>query len=573
MLTELRIRNVAIIDSVTLSLGPGFNVLSGETGAGKSIVVGALGLLFGSRSSAELVRPGAEKATVEGTFDISGNKRLAALLDERGIDMDDGASEVVLRREVTSAGRSRAWINNSAATSTLLADVGSLMVTIHGQHEARGLLDATEQRDILDAFGGAADSVTGVSAAWERVQVLRRSIKELETRRDEARKRSDYLRHVVAELEEAKLIPGEDDALEDEVRRLSHVQELLQHAAHVREALDDEDRGALRQLGTAQRALDAAARLDPSIERLRELLDNGFAQLEELARELQTYESSLDTDPARLAEVERRRDLVFSLTRKHGGSVESALQGLGEARAELDLVDSAEFDLGKLSLELRDAERELVATAKELTSKRNVAAERISRDVTRIFPDVGLSGGRLEVSLSARNEIERDGAESVEFVVTLNPGHPLRPLARVASGGELSRIMLALTTILARLDRVSTLVFDEVDSGIGGKVALTVGDTLKRVAADHQVLAITHLPQIASRAHRQVVVSKAARGGVTSADLHVVEGEARVLEVARMLGGDPESDTSRAHARELLEQSVPPSATPAAKSGKRRARP
>lgn len=569
MLTELRIRNVAILESVALPLRPGFNVLSGETGAGKSIIVEALGLLLGERGHADLVRAGADKASVEGAFDASSRPDVLRALDDRGVDVEDGV--VVLRREIASGGRSRAWINGSPVTSAGLADVGRSLVNIHGQHESQTLLNPEVQRAVLDAFGGATSLATRVAEAFDAAQSIRGEIASLAARRAAAEKRADYLRHVVRELDAAALIAGEDGRLDEEVRRLSHVEELRAHAAQLRETIDGEDDGALHALGSAQRALGAAARLDPALERLQEMLDAAFVQLEELAREVRDYDARLDTDPGRLLELERRRDTIFRLTRKYGGSVESAMALLREARAELDLVDTAGLDLGTLSQRESALAATLAREAAGLSAARRTAARALERAVDAIFPDLGLADGHLTVGMTTRGEVGRSGAEDVEYRVALNVGLEGRSLARVASGGELARVMLALKTILARLDGVATLVFDEVDAGIGGRVGLCVGDTMRRVAESHQVLAITHLPQIAARAHHHIVVSKGARGGITTADLRVVDGEDRVTEIARMLGGDPERDASRVHARELLERAALPSraARPARKPHKR----
>lgn len=554
MLTELRIRNVAILESVALPLRPGFNVLSGETGAGKSIIVEALGLLLGERGSADLVRGGADKASVEGVFDASTRLEVLGALDARGVEVEDGL--VVLRREISSGGRSRAWINGSAVTTGSLAEVGRALVNIHGQHESQTLLNPEVQRAVLDAFGGATAQAARVVEAFDALAAVHEQVASLSARRTAAERRADYLRHVVRELEDARLVVGEEGRLDEDVRRLSHVEELRAHAAHLRAAVDGDEASALRLLGTAQRALGAAARLDPALARLQDMLDAAFVQLEELAREVADYEGRLDADPGQLAELERRRDLVFRLTRKHGGSVEAALQALREAQAELELVDTAGLDLGVLAQREAQLTAALAREAAALSQGRAAASRALERAVDAVFPDLGLADGRLSVALTPRAEVGRSGAEEVEYRVALNVGLEARPLARVASGGELARVMLALKTILARLDGVPTLIFDEVDAGIGGRVGLCVGDTMRKVAECHQVLAITHLPQIAARAHHHIVVSKGARGGVTTADLRVVDGEARVSEIARMLGGDPESDASRAHARELLESAA-----------------
>lgn len=563
MLTELRVKNLAIIESVTLPLVGGFNVLSGETGAGKSIIVGALGLLLGERASADDVRTGADKATVEGTFDIADRPEVYALLDARGIEVDDG--RVVLKREVTAAGRGRAWINGTTVTATVLADVGRSLVTVHGQHEAETLLDPESQRRILDAFGGAGKTASRVRHAYEALAAIHRERSELAKRRADAERRADYLRHVAAEIEAAALTPGEDVKVEEEARVLAHAEELRQLAAALASGLDET---VLPELGGMQRQLGALRRIDPSLDRLQELLDNGYYALEELGRALSAYEQQIDLDPERLAEVERRRDTIFTLAKKYGGSLEDAIETGRTARAELELIDSAAFDLAQLDRRESAARSELAADAARLTTARREAASRLAEAVDAVLPSLGMADGRFAVGLSARADIGVDGAEDVEFLVALNVGHDMRPLARVASGGELSRVMLALETILAGVDQVPTLVFDEVDAGIGGRVALQVGDTMRRVAGRHQVFAITHLPQIAARAHSHVVVRKGARGGVTTADVAPVAGDDRVAEIARMLGGDPESDISRAHARELLEGATSSLAGPGTRSRK-----
>ena len=570
MLTELRIKNFAIIESLTLPLARGFNVLSGETGAGKSIIVGALGLLLGERASADVIRTGADRTTVEGAFDIEDRPEIRSLLDERGIDVDE--TTVVLKREV-SAGRARAWINGTAVNAGMLAEVGRLLVNLHGQHEAQTLLDPEAQRRILDAFAGAADQAFAVREAHESLAAIVREIADLTRRRAEAERRADYLRHVVREIGDARLVEGEDARLEDEARRLENADELRGLAAGMAGALDGEDDGVLSRLAEVQRHLAAIQRIDPTLARLQEGFDAGYYALEALARELEDYEASVELDPSRLEDVRRRRDLLFRLAKKYGGTLPDVIRTGAEARAELELVDSAGLDIRQLETREREARAMLTERAAALSSLRAAGADRLARAVDEVLPDLGMPDGHVAVSLRALREIGPAGAEDVEFCVALNVGHEPRPLSRVASGGELSRVMLALKTILARLDRVPTLVFDEVDAGIGGRVGLQVGETMRRVAAHHQVFAISHLPQIAARAHHHILVSKGARGGVTTADVRVLSGDDRVREIARMLGGDPESDVSRAHARELLETAAaaPAAETPPEAASPRRA--
>ena len=574
MLTELRIRNFAIIESLTLPLARGFNVLSGETGAGKSIIVGALGLLLGERASTDLIRTGADRATVEGVFDIADRPEIATVLDERGIDAEE--SLVVLRREIAAAGRARAWVNGTTVNAGVLAEIGRLLVNLHGQHEAQTLLDGDAQRLILDAFAGATELARGVESAYDTLAATRREIAELRRRRAEAEKRADYLRHVAQEIEGARLVEGEDVRLEDEARRLENAEELRELATGISSAIEGDEDTVLDRLGTVERLLSTIQRIDPTLARLQELYDTAYYNLEALARELAEYESSVELDPARLDEVRRRRDLLFKLTKKYGATLADVLEAGRQARGELDLVESGDLDLRTLVERERSAEQMLQERAAALTATRTAAAERLGRAVDEVLPDLGMPDGRFHAALVPAREIGPTGAELVEFRVSLNVGHEQRPLARVASGGELSRVMLALKTILARLDRVPTLIFDEVDAGIGGRVGLQVGETMRRVASYHQVFAITHLPQIAARGHHHILVAKGARGGVTTADVTVLEGDPRVTEIARMLGGDPESDVSRAHARELLEsaaaapaETVPPTPRATKRSGKR----
>jgi len=560
MLTELRIRNFAIIESLTLPLGPGFNVLTGETGAGKSIIVGALSLLLGERGTADVVRTGADRAMVEGVFDTGGRPDLRKRLDERGIETEEDL--VVLKREVSATGRTRAWVNGTAVTATALAEVGRALIDLHGQHEAQSLLDADSQRAVLDAFAGAQGEAATVREHFDQLAAIRREIAELTRRRADAEKRADYLRHVVREISEAKLVAGEDARLEDEARRLENAAEIRKATSALASLLEDEESGLLHQLAQAGRTLSQLQRYDPTLARLQEGFDAGYYAVEALAREIAEYAGSVDLDPARLEAVRRRRDLLFRLTKKYGPSLAEVMAAGSEAKQELDLLDTAGLDLRGLQAREAEAAKALGQSASSLSAKRHEGARRLAKAVDEILPELGMADGRFLVHLTPLNPVAVHGAEDVEFRVTLNVGHDVRPLARVASGGELSRVMLALKTILARLDHVPTLVFDEVDAGIGGKVGQQVGEMLRRVAASHQVFAITHLPQIAARAHNHILVAKGARAGVTTADVSPLADATRVNEIARMLGGDPESATSRTHAAELLAEAAVPAAAP-----------
>lgn len=550
MLTQLRIKNVAIIESVALPLGPGLNVLSGETGAGKSIIIGALGLLIGERASADDVRTGADKATVEGQFEVGASADIRRALDELGIEAEEGI--IVLKREVSAAGRTRAWINGTPVTAGVLASIGRLLVNVHGQNDAQALLDEPSQREMLDRFAGAQVEAARVAEAHASLADARAALASRIARREEAAKRADYLRHVATEIAEAKLREGEEDALASESARLTHAEELKSLTAEIAGALEGAEGAALDQLGHLQRPFAALQRIDPSADRLQSAYDAAFYALEELAREVNAYADGVEHDPERLADVERRRDLIYRLLKKYGGSVLKVLETGAAAAMELDGLETAAHDVAALEAAVHKAQAALRGAAANLTARRKRAAAELGAAVEARLPELGMADGRFSVRLVPLDDVTASGAEEIEYRVALNIGHEDRPLARVASGGELARVMLALKTILAGLDRVPTLIFDEVDAGIGGAVGLMVADAMRRVGERHQVFAITHLAQIASRAQHHVVVRKAAKGGITAADITVVDGDARVAELARMLGGDATTDASRAHARELL---------------------
>jgi DNA repair protein RecN (Recombination protein N) len=552
MLAELRIRNFALIENLALRLGPGLNVLTGETGAGKSIIVGALSLLLGERASADVVRSGADRAAIEGVFEVGRRNAILRLLDERGIEVDSGV--VVLKREVVAEGRSRAWINGTPATASLLGELGALLVDLHGQHEHQTLLRRDEQRAILDAYAGSEPLAAEVAAAYRAAQEVRSQIAELEARRREVAQRADFLRFQVDEIEAAELVADEEDTLEEQIRRLSHAEELISLATALADSLTTGDEALSSGLGALRRSLDQLVRIDPSQVGLSELHDTAYYALEELGSRLADYAGSVEHDPARLDAMRRRQDLIFRLCSKYGASVADVMAFGASARAELDLLEGAGGRFGALQRRESEMRTELERLAAELTRHRTEAAAALAGEVEAVLPELGMEGGRFRVAVLPLTEPGAAGAEEIEFRVSLNRGFEARPLAQVASGGELSRVMLAVKTILARLDAVPTLVFDEVDAGIGGRVALQVGEKMRSVAATHQVFAITHLPQIAARAHNHLHVRKRETGGRVATEVEELDARARVEEVARMLGGDSDSRVSLDHARELLER-------------------
>jgi len=550
MLIELRIENFAIAERLSVRLDAGLNVLTGETGAGKSIIVGALSLLLGERASAESVRAGAQKAVIEGVFDVAQRRPVLSLLAEQGIETEEGL--LILRREIASSGRSRAWVNGAASTASLLSNLGRMLVDLHGQHEHQTLLRSDEQRVLLDEYSSAGRLAAKVSDAHARWRAALAELDALAARRREAEQRADYLRFQVTEIEKATPRIGEDEELETESRRLEHAEELARISEKFHQELYASDRSMTVRLDELKRQLEQLVRIDPTQADARELLETAYYAIEELGRRMGDYAAGVEQDPRRLAEVQQRLDTLYRLTSKYGPAIEDVLATAEKARAELALVD--ESDAARIELEQkRDTARaELEKAADELSKLRAAGARKLAKDVEKILPELGMSGGRFRIELERLPDIGNHGRETVVFLISLNAGFEPRELARVASGGELSRVMLALKTVLAGVDDVPTLVFDEIDSGIGGKVGLQVAEKLRRVGEKHQVFAITHLPQIASRAHHHLLVEKIEREGTTLTRVTPLSADDRVKELARMLGGDPESETSLSHAKELL---------------------
>jgi DNA repair protein RecN (Recombination protein N) len=550
MLLELRIQNFAVIESLAIHCEAGLNALTGETGAGKSIIVGALGLLLGERASSDNIRTGAQKAVVEGVFDIAHNKNVIVMLAEQGIEADEGL--LILRREVSVEGRSRAWVNGAASTATFVGQLGRALVDLHGQHEGQTLMRPEEQRAILDEYAGATELAEELAAAYARVRTLQTDLADLERRRRDAEQRADYLRFQVNEIETARLKLGEEDELTSESVRLEHSEELAQLAVTLSEALYAGDDSLSTRLGEVRRVLDHLVRIDQSQGDARELLDSAYYAIEELGRRFGDYAETVEYDPARLEAVRARLDLLYRLRSKYGPAIADVIETAHRAQEELALVDGADLRRKEVEDALATAQQTLTHAASQLTKLRKKSAVQLQKEVTAVLPELGMPSGKFEVALDAYENATAHGNESVEFRVALNAGFQPRSLARVVSGGELSRVMLALKTILARVDRVPTLIFDEVDAGIGGRVATQVAVKLRDVAQHHQVFVITHLPQLAARAAHHLLVEKVEREGTTLTRVSELNREERVRELARMLGGDPESMVSLEHAREML---------------------
>jgi DNA repair protein RecN (Recombination protein N) len=551
MLIELRIRDFAVIDDLALRLGPGLNVLTGETGAGKSIIVDALALLLGERASSEDVRTGAQKARVEAVFDVTDTPEIGAYLDEMGIGGDD--TLLILRREVQAEGRNRAWINGSPATAGQVGSLGARLVDLHGQHDHQTLLRRTAQRDILDAYADAGETVAAVRAAHAR---WRDALETLETRRERVKElaaEGDLLRHQLDEIQVAQLEPDEEALLDAEAQRLSHRQELVQELTRVHQTLYGDEDAVSDRLAAVVRILEKESRIDEALEPILELVRSAMESAREAGRQAGDYATDVEHDPGRLQEIELRRELLFKLKRKYGPELEDVIQTGRTLAAQVREIDDADADLSVLEEDVERAHRALTQAAIVLTAGRTEAAAQLADRVAALLPGLGMREGVVDIALLPEPEVGPNGAESVEFRVSLNAGFEPRGLARVASGGELSRVMLALKAVLAQVDHVPTLIFDEIDAGVGGAVAHGVAETLARVAEHHQVFVITHLPQLASRARAHLLVEKTVDEGVAATRVRPLDDHERVSEIARMLGGDAESHASLEHARTLLK--------------------
>ena len=547
MLRALGIRDFVIVERVELETGPGFTVLSGETGAGKSILVDAIELLVGGRGDAALVREGAERAELSAEFEVAKSSPLEKYLLEAGLEGDPGS--VILRRTIDRSGRSRCFVNGHPATLAQLREAGEHLVDIHGQHEHQSLLRAAAQRALLDAHAGAQDHARACADAWrgwQRLQALAAQAAQQFAQRESERAE---LEQGVDELKRLGLKDDEWDALAAQHQRLAHGSSLLAGAQSSLEALSEADGACLPQLAAVASRLRVLSEHDARLKAVVDMLESAEAQAAEAARDLRDYASHVDLDPDALREVESRIEALHAAARKHRvrpADLPQLARGLAERLQELELASSPEA----LQREVAAAGERYQAAAKKLSAKRNSAALALGREVTQAMRGLAMTGGRFSVSLRALSEPGSAGAEEVGFEVASHPSLPLRPLAKVASGGELSRVSLAIQLVAAKESPVGALVFDEVDSGIGGAVAETVGRSLKKLGRERQVLCVTHLPQIAAQGDEQWSVSRSGARGRIHCSVTRLDRGGRIEELARMLGGT--GATARKHAEELL---------------------
>ncbi|MGW7640703.1 DNA repair protein RecN [Streptomyces decoyicus] len=569
----MRIRSLGVIDDAVVELSPGFTAVTGETGAGKTMVVTSLGLLLGGRADPALVRIGAKSAVVEGRISVGPRTAAAVRAEEAGAELDDGA--LLISRTLSAEGRSRAHVGGRSVPVGLLAELADDLVAVHGQTDQQGLLRPARQRQALDRYAGdtVAVPLAKYTAAHRRLRAVATELDELTTRARERSQEADLLRFGLDEIAEAEPQPGEDTELAAEAERLGHAEALASAATAAHAALagnpeDPEGIEATTLVAGAHRALEAVRSHDQELSALAERLGEIGILMADVAGELASYADGLDADPLRLAAVEERRAALNHLTRKYGQDIAAVLAWSEESAGRLAELDGDDDRIGELAAE-RDALRaELGELAQTLTDARTASATRFADAVTAELAELAMPHARVTVEIR-QTEVAEDadgievggrtvaygpaGADEVELLLAPHPGAPPRPIAKGASGGELSRVMLAVEVVFAGSDPVPTYLFDEVDAGVGGKAAVEVGRRLARLAKSAQVVVVTHLPQVAAFADRQLLVAKTNDGSVTRSGVKVLEGEERVRELSRMLAGQEDSETARAHAEELLE--------------------
>lgn len=551
VLSHLRIRNIALIDELEIEFGDGLNLLTGETGSGKSIIVDSLAALTGDRISADLIKQGEESARIEGVFRFEITPDMANILKTSGVEADDGG-EMIVRRDLALSGKNRVFVNNQLVTQNFLKRIGAWLADIHGQGEQAALYDVETHIGLLDAFADVDKLKDPVADAFHKWSGIRSNLSSLE--KDEAEKLQlvDILRFQTHEIRNANLQAGEDAELDAEKRRLNNVEKLSALSADAHQLLYDDEHSTLATLDRATKIVTELVDYDERFRGFDEQLASARAVIDELGRAARDFSSTLEFSPARLDEIENRLAEITRLKRKYGETIEAVLEHFRVSDARLANIETAELREEELRKQLELAEQEYKAAAGKLRDARSKAAAKFAKVIETELKAVALEKATFEVKIETSDTFSPDGSDQVEFYFSANPGEPVRPLAKVASGGEASRLMLIIKTATRSKDAGKTAVFDEVDVGIGGRVAEAVGRKLKSLASDQQVFCVTHQPQIASLADRHFVVEKEVTGGKTKVSVRELLASERVDELARMLAGERITEQARENARAML---------------------
>jgi DNA repair protein RecN (Recombination protein N) len=551
VLNLLRIKNLALVEDLQWSLQPGFTAITGETGAGKSIIIGALQLLLGERADKSLIRTGADVCTVEAVFEGDDLTRLNAALEEAGVEPCTG--ELILKRTLSTGGANRQFINGSPTTLAVLKTLGDELVDLHGPHDHQSLLAPERQLALLDAFAHASSARAEYQKHFAGVQSLTAEYDALSTAESAREQELDLLRHQVNEIAGAQLSAGEEEQIDRRYKLASNSKRLIELASAVVARLSEAEDAILSQLAETQRLLRELEKIDPAIAEFGTSHAAAVVELSETARSLGQYVERLDLDPQQLAALEQRVSLFETLKRKYGGSIADVI-AFGERAAErMEKIEGRDAELERLRCEIAAAEAEMQRAATTLRQLRTKAAPQLSETVRRHLRDLGFKQSEFEARLTAATEPRASGTDVLELLFSPNPGEPLKPLRSIASSGEISRLMLAIKSSLAAQDHIPLLVFDEIDANVGGEIANAVGAKMRALAQDHQVLCITHLPQVAAAASTHFVVTKEVAAGRTRSDLRLLNSKARREEIARMLGGQTASALE--HAATLLKNS------------------
>lgn len=558
MLEQLLVQNYALIDDAKIQFSGGLNILSGETGAGKSILIGALGLLLGEKGDTSTIRSGAESAEVSGRIVVSGNPETLAWLKEHGLEDDDGT--VVIRRTLNTSGRGGIYIQSSPVTRKDLRELTSFLFDVHGQHEHQSILSTVQQQRLLDRFGGFEERVEGLSADFQELSVKKKEFASMEKAEMERAREADILEFALNEIDRAALSAEEEDSLQREKKILAEHEKLARLLEQFREDSAESRGGSLRQLRSARDALREICAIDAGLTGLYERLESAFYEIEDITEAVRTYHDGIDFSPERLEACESRLAEIHRLEKKYGSSVEEVLRYREEAAAKLEKLSRWEEDKESVKAEIAGLEKDLRRNAGELSELRKQAADTLEKRIAEKLHALGMPKGRFSIRIdqklspAGKPVCGPRGFDSVEFLISPNEGEPAKPLKDIASGGELSRVMLAIKTIFAETDHVTSLIFDEIDAGIGGEVAVAVGEHLASLGKYKQILCITHLASIALRADNHIQVRKESRDGRTLTLVGRVTGDDRVGEIARMLAGDSSGRESLEYAEELLKK-------------------
>jgi DNA repair protein RecN (Recombination protein N) len=554
LLAELAIKNIAIIESVTVSFQKGFTVLTGETGAGKSIIIDSIHLLVGGRGSSDFVRHGADKAEIEGLFLIEDDHPAIAKCSEFGIEIEEGM--LLLKRDIYPSGKSVCRVNGKLVTITILREIGRTLVDIHGQHDNQEMLDEKSHLRLLDEFGGKEiyPALNEYQSIYREYVKIKKDLASLNENEQMMAQRLDLLKFQLNEITNAQLKIGEDEQLLTEKKKLTNFEKLFSSLNTTYEALQGEQKG-LDWVGLALSNLDEAQTIDEELKEIYSIVSNSYYQLEDIVHTLREKLDELEYDPNRLNEIENRLNIIHQMKRKYGDSIEAILEYCAKIDDEIEMITNRESHIETLNKKLVSIEKDLLVEANHLTSLRKNAAEKLTEAIHKQLKDLYMDKTVFEVKFFEQDNIEfqPDGIDKIEFYMSTNPGEPLKPLAKIASGGELSRIMLALKTIFSQHQGVTSIIFDEVDTGVSGRVAQAIGEKIYRISVNSQVLSITHLPQVAALCDHHFFIRKEIKEHRTITSIQQLSECERIEEIARMISGSHITTATEEHAKELLD--------------------